>query len=214
MTAATESPQPPRKRRTQAERTELTRVRILDAAVQVLARQGYAGLRTNEVARIAGVSRGALTHHFPAKDGLLMDVVEHVFRRAATLGRSRADKGARPVGKAIDALVADSSDFFFSELFLVTLDLAIQSRTANGNIGPLADISMASRLPVEASWVEALTASGVPAALAEDLLWLTNSIVRGLAVRRLWQDDPPRFKRLFALWREMVGNHLAATAQP
>ena len=35
------------------------------------------------------------------------------------------------------------------------------------------------------------------------------SIVRGLAVRRLWQHDPPRFKRLFKLWREMVAQHLA-----
>ena len=210
-TAITETSPTRRRRRTQAERADLTRVCILDAAVDVLAKHGYAGLRTNDVARIAGVSRGALTHHFPSKDGLLVEVVAHVFRRAATVGRSRA-RGVRSVDAAIEALLADSRDFFFGELFLVALDLAIQSRSGDGRIGPLADISMASRLPVEASWIEALTALGVPVALAEDLLWLTNSIVRGLAVRRLWQDDPPRFERLFVLWREMVGNHLAVTA--
>lgn len=201
----------PRRRRTQAERTELTRGRILDAAVGVLAKQGYAGFRTSDVAHVAGVSRGALTHHFPSKDGLLVEVVAHVFRSATTLGRSRA-RNVRTVEEAIDALLIDSKDFFFSELFLVALDLAIQSRSSEGHIGPLGDISMASRLPVEASWVDALVASGVPIVLAQDLLWLTNSIVRGLAVRRLWQDDPPRFDRLFVLWREMVTHYLAAIA--
>ena len=44
--------------------------------------------------------------------------------------------------------------------------------------------------------------------VAEDLLWLTNSIVRGLAVRRLWQDEPARFERLFLLWRRMVTAYL------
>jgi hypothetical protein len=50
--------------------------------------------------------------------------------------------------------------------------------------------------------------AGVPQAVAEDLLWLTISIVRGLAIRRLWQHDAPRFKRLFKLWRQMVAAYL------
>ena len=50
--------------------------------------------------------------------------------------------------------------------------------------------------------------AGVPASVADDLHWLTISIVRGLAVRRLLQHDPPRFKRLFELWRELVASHL------
>ena len=61
-----------RTRRTQAERTEETRARILVAAVHVLSTRGYAGFRTAEVATQAGVSRGALTHHFPSRDELLV----------------------------------------------------------------------------------------------------------------------------------------------
>jgi len=56
----------------------------------------------------------------------------------------------------------------------------------------------------------ALVQSGVPERVADDLLWLTLSIVRGLAIRRLWQHDPPRFNRLFRLWREMVAAYLAS----
>jgi AcrR family transcriptional regulator len=194
-------------RRTQAERSESTRRRILDAAVDVLAVKGYAGFRTADVAQIAGMSRGAQTHHFPSKDELVVAVVEHVFRRAAELGKKRAHR-VHSVDEAIQALIVDSQEFFFSELFLIALDLAIQSRMQPGDANPVTQIAAASRLPVESIWLAALVDSGVPARVAEDLLWLTISIVRGLAVRRLWQHDAPRFKRLFRLWREMVARYL------
>jgi AcrR family transcriptional regulator len=196
-------------RRTQAERTEETRGRILDAAVDMLAAKGYAGFRTAEVASRAGVSRGALTHHFPARDELLLAVVEEVFRRASEAGRARATK-VHSVDEAVSALLSDSRDFFFSELFLVALDLAIQGRLAQSPVNTVGSISAAARLPVEASWLGAMVAAGVPDTVAEDLLWLTNSIVRGLAVRRLWQDEPARFERLFGLWRSMVASYLAS----
>ena len=183
------------------------RRRILDAAVDLLASKGYAGFRTADVAAAAGVSRGAQTHHFRSKDDLVVAVVEHVFRRAGELGRKRA-RGVRSVDDAIERLIADSREFFFSELFLIALDLAIQGRLKHVE-SPLGQISAASRLPVEASWLAALIDAGVPRAVAEDLLWLTISIVRGLAVRRLWQHDAPRFNRLFRLWRQMVAQYLS-----
>jgi AcrR family transcriptional regulator len=204
---------PPKVRRTQAERSEDMRRRILDAAVDLLAQKGYAGFRTADVAEAAGVSRGAQTHHFPSKDDLVVAVVEHVFLRASEQGRTRARR-VKSVDEAFKELLADSQEFFFSELFFIALDLAIQGRTKNGTDNPLGAISAASRLPVEASWLAALIEAGVPANVAEDLLWLTISIVRGLAVRRLWQHDAPRFNRLFKLWREMVTKYLEALAPP
>lgn len=196
-------------RRTQAERSGDTRRRILDAAVQLLGERGYAGLRTADVAAAAGVSKGAQTHHFPAKDDLVVAVVEHVFLRASEQARTRARRVASP-DEAIKALIADAQEFFFSELFLVALDLAIQGRLQQPGENAVTELSAATRLPVEAHWRAALVDSGVPADVADDLLWLTLSIVRGLAVRRLWQHDPPRFKRLFRLWREMVARYLAS----
>ena len=181
MTSVKKTP-PSTQRRTQAERTEETRRRILDASVDLLATKGYAGFRTAEVADIAGVSRGAQTHHFPSKDELIVAVVEHVFAKASEQGRKRAGR-VKSADEAIEGLIADSQEFFFSELFLIAMDLAIQGRMKNGADNPLGKISAASRLPVEASWLAALIEAGVPSAVAEDLLWLTLSIVRGLAVK-------------------------------
>src|ERR1700733_9081452 len=73
-------------RRTQAERTEQMRLRLLNAAVELLSKKGYSEFRTGGVARMAGVSRGALTHHFTSKDQLVVAVVEHVYRKVTERG--------------------------------------------------------------------------------------------------------------------------------
>ena len=68
----------PRKRRTQEERTASTRAKLIAAAIDCLARLGFSDATTAVIAEAAGTSRGAMLHHFPSKDALLIAVVEHV----------------------------------------------------------------------------------------------------------------------------------------
>jgi AcrR family transcriptional regulator len=62
-------------RRTQAERSAATRAALLDAARRLFAEQGY-GAPADEIVALAGVSRGALQHHFGDKQGLFTAVYE------------------------------------------------------------------------------------------------------------------------------------------
>ena len=64
------------KRRTQAERREGTRGRLLDAAVLVFARRGYYAAGVAEIAAEAGCSTGALYDHFGSKEKLFLAVME------------------------------------------------------------------------------------------------------------------------------------------
>ncbi|WP_208647256.1 TetR/AcrR family transcriptional regulator [Corallococcus interemptor] len=96
-------------RRTQAERRESTRRKLLDATIETLVEQGYARLTTVEVAKRAGVSQGALFTHFETKEELLAVAVEHLFPRL--IQDFLAGVGARPsgrdrVGAAVDMLWA------------------------------------------------------------------------------------------------------------
>ena len=60
----------------QAERTEATRTALLTAARSLFAERGYAAVPAEEVARAAGVTRGALYHHFRDKKDLFRAVHE------------------------------------------------------------------------------------------------------------------------------------------
>ena len=60
----------------QAERTEATRTALIDAARALFAERGYADVPAEEIVRAAGVTRGALYHHFEDKKDLFRAVHE------------------------------------------------------------------------------------------------------------------------------------------
>lgn len=57
-----------------------TRGLILDAAFQEIYRNGYQGMRLDEVIAATGLTKGALYHHFPNKQALGYAVVDEVIR--------------------------------------------------------------------------------------------------------------------------------------
>ena len=66
------------KRQTQAERSEATRAALLAAARELFAEHGYGGASNEAIVAAAGVSRGALQHHFVDKRSLFEAVYEQV----------------------------------------------------------------------------------------------------------------------------------------
>lgn len=81
MTASA-PPRPARApRRTQAERTEATRAKLLDATIATLFEHGYGATTTQLVAKVAGVSRGAMQHHFPTRQDLILATADEIIRR-------------------------------------------------------------------------------------------------------------------------------------
>ena len=78
-------------------RSAETRARLLDATVECLFEVGYHQTSTVLVTERAGVSRGAMLHHFPSKADLMMATSEHIveLRRdlhAERLGRFKSDR--------------------------------------------------------------------------------------------------------------------------
>ena len=65
-------------RRTQAERRAATRAALLSAARPLFAERGYEAVSSEEIVAAAGVTRGALYHHFDGKRGLFAAVFEEV----------------------------------------------------------------------------------------------------------------------------------------
>jgi AcrR family transcriptional regulator len=103
--AQPQRPRPRRRRQTQAERRAQTRARLLKAAGTVFARHGYERATLDEVARQAGVSKGAVYYNFASKEELFLALLEE--RLVARLGDvERAFDEAGPPPRA-SAAAAD-----------------------------------------------------------------------------------------------------------
>jgi AcrR family transcriptional regulator len=114
--------------RTQEERRAETQGRLLDATMECLAELGWSGTSTTEVARRAGVSRGAQQHHYPTKMLLVAAALEHLLERQR-LAYERAfaelPDGRRNVEGALDLLW----DTFRQAPSLALMELAMAART-------------------------------------------------------------------------------------
>jgi len=65
----------------QRAKSENTRTTILDAAIRCFYERGYNNTTTEKVAREAGVSRGAMLHHFPSRFDLIKAGVNHLHQQ-------------------------------------------------------------------------------------------------------------------------------------
>jgi AcrR family transcriptional regulator len=62
-------------RRTQAERSRASKEKIIQAASEFFAQQGYHGAKMADIAKAANLTEPGLLHHFPSKTHLLMAVL-------------------------------------------------------------------------------------------------------------------------------------------
>jgi AcrR family transcriptional regulator len=80
-----------------AQQSEATRSALVAAARPLFAERGYAGVGTEEIVRAAGVTRGALYHHFADKQDLFRAVYEDVERELVEQIAAGALSAADPV---------------------------------------------------------------------------------------------------------------------
>ena len=73
------------------------------------------------------MSRGAQLHHFPTKESLVVATLEYVFEQAQ-VSRRRAAAVNRP-RDLIEAVIEDAREFFFSEHFMVAIDIVLSTST-------------------------------------------------------------------------------------
>src|SRR5271170_3451358 len=86
--------------------------RIVEAAVQLFSRQGFAGSSTHEIARLAGVSEVTVFRHFPRKRDLFWAATESRLRRLRISkelrGRLESDESPRTAIPGIVALLVET----------------------------------------------------------------------------------------------------------
>jgi AcrR family transcriptional regulator len=112
---------------------------IVDAAMRVLARQGYARTSLMDIANEVGMSKGAVHYHFPTKEALMAHVLQTACDAVATRTREAWTAGGNPV----DALRSSMRELWraraqLSDEAKVVADLLAQSLHDHSLRAPLA----------------------------------------------------------------------------
>ncbi|WP_051342526.1 TetR/AcrR family transcriptional regulator [Pseudonocardia spinosispora] len=111
----------PKVRRTQRERRESTRARIVAATITGIGDRGYQATTTRAVAELAGVSPGTLAHHFPTRIDLIANALDEVGQRLADDFQTRFDELPEHLTDRIGAILDILWGGFRSGLFEIWL---------------------------------------------------------------------------------------------
>jgi AcrR family transcriptional regulator len=102
---------------------------------------GYTRTTTTEIARRAGVSRGAQLHHFPTKVELVTQAVEHLFERRHAEFLAAFERLPAGPTHQLEAAIDLLWSMVKGPAFLAWLELAVAARTDPELAGPVAELT-------------------------------------------------------------------------
>ena len=179
-----------RPRRSHAERTAETRARIIAAVVDCITEVGFPRTTAAEITRRAGVTWGAVQHHFGGKDGILLAVLEESFGRfAARL--ADIDAEATSLDERVSLFIDRAWDHFGSAHYRSTFEILL-SYAGHGAGEPegLWQTTMFSEW--NRIWDQLFADATLPRRDSVTLQYYTISVLSGLAATRMLRGDSGR----------------------
>jgi len=190
--------------RSQADRSAETRARILAAAVGCLDELGFARATFQRIARRAGVTVGAVQHHFAAKEDILRAVLEDSFAHL-----SRCFDGVRVDGASLEERVSVFIDRAWLHCgfppFRSTLEILMTTRGEDGGRHWTDAPVVESTRRVQRLWMSVFSEVEIPAARHLEVLRFAFAALAGIAMTaRLEQSQAGTARQLALLKTALV----------
>lgn len=177
-------------RRSQNERRETTRAKLRHATVKMITQRGYVNTTTIDIAKEAGVSRGALLHHYASKTDLIVDAAAEVWNDAIEEVRALSEALSRG-HLDIDAFVDGIWYRVFPESAVaVTLDLMSAARS-DRELNDRISIHLKNLFEAYDQIAEsAFSVTGLTVDQRRVMVFVTTCTIRGLKLQELMNPDP------------------------
>jgi AcrR family transcriptional regulator len=191
----------------QQDRSRATRARLLEAAITCLAELGWTASTMAVVAERAGVSRGAVQHHFPTRESLFTAALEQMSQVRAT--EMRRELAALPGGASPDtaAVVALVMNLFTGPLFRAALALWVAAAAEPQLREQIIPLEARIGREIHRVVVDLLGVDEREPGVRETVQ-ATLDLARGLGLANLLTDDGPRRARIARQWARILDQAL------
>ena len=165
----------------QAAKSAATRARLIEATISCIIKYGYARTTTPRVADEAGMSRGAMLHHFENGGALMQAAIAELHEKRLRAFRQSAGSSVHEVHTLVRAYWQQIS----GQTFTAFHELALASRTDKG----LADILVPAQEEFRLRWyrqaIELFPEWQGDRARFDLALALSQNVLEGMAINRL-----------------------------
>src|SRR5215469_2124287 len=187
----------------QAQKSASTRTQIVEAAIKCFIDAGYSRTTTTLIAEKAGLSRGAMLHHFPSRLAVVRAAVEHLHSKRLRAFRKAVGKAA-PDGDHVRQGVEAYWAHVRHPLFVAFFELAVAARSDK----ELASILRPAQEAFEREWHQAAVdvfpewrGRGDKFDLALDL---SRYVLEGMAISFLTHKETERDKRVLGFLEQKI----------
>ncbi len=188
---------------------EAARDKICKAVIRCLDRYGYADTSIARVQEAAGVSRGALTHHFPTKQALVTATADRLLQTALRVGRRRTGPPDDNPAPTVEAYLTDTWDKVVNTPEgRALIEILIATRTDTKLHRDLADRLVYWDGRLSKSILEVFAS---PTGDDDDvmLIWsICRTFIRGLLIQERFSEDPQALQRAMKRFATIVSPHL------
>jgi AcrR family transcriptional regulator len=195
-------------RRTQAERSDATQRRLIEATLRCLQKYGYADCSVSQIVAEAKVSRGALVHHYRSKNELIVDAARslmvEVYDRLDAFVVDANDHDRR-LGDLVERIW---SEFFASPVHSIYLELLVASRRDEELVKLLRALGPSLESRMTAIFNRYFESDAESVGSIMDMFMLTRWFLRGMAIDADAFGGTDRIKDFLRLWTSLLATQL------
>lgn len=187
--------------RTQEQRSAATRKALIEATLDLLAEVGYGRATTGEIAARAGVSRGALMHHFTSKEDLVAVAVEHKLHDATRTIQGWLEQ-VRAGTLSFDGFLEHLWTLYSGPLLFVTIEHITEARHNETLRTSLVPVVREFHAALDTTWRAFFRSSALDDDEIEVTLNMTTSLFRGLGIQTVLRRDPAYYRKQVDRWKD------------
>jgi len=191
--------------RSRSDRSAATRARILEAVVSSIDEVGFARTTSQRIARRAGVSVGAVQHHFPAKDDVLAAVLAASVRNLAAQFEDAVVTPATPLADRIDLFVERAWRHYGSTAFHSTSQILANARNLASDHGEHAAPIVASARGAKRIWTDVFDGTGIGESEQREIRQFAFATLTGMAAARRFRTGDVGIRTQLDLLKTALG---------
>ncbi|MEP3244660.1 MAG: TetR/AcrR family transcriptional regulator [Sneathiella sp.] len=200
-------------KRTQAQRREETRHKLIAAAIDLIHTDGCVNLTTTRVASAAGLTRGAIQYHFSNPKDLLREVVVTIVQQINALV-DKADLAGLEKSERLDKLIDHYWEGYSSGIYVVFLEI-----TTRGRLDPELKQVIEEAIGIleqerDEQWLGLFL--DYPQSKSEKLNWRATLLVllRGLAVKQMFASPDDDIEAHYRRCKDMYKRYIEGGPPP
>ncbi len=188
----------------QQERSDLTQRKLLEATIACLAENGYAGTSMERVVARAGLSRGAQVHHFRSKRLLLQASFKFMLDQLVDDLEKQTQLIQRRNRQASDVFRYLWKTYFSADLFKVTLELIVASRTDHELREALIPVTENFHAQLDRCFRVLCRNETVSDERVVMAVNLSMALLRGMGAQTVLYDHPAYFRSMLDEWLVLI----------